>query len=121
MIEIIENFPENVVAIAAKGRLTRQDYDEVVIPKIEEALKGHEKIRCYYELGAEFSGMDAGAAWEDAVIGLEYWSRWERVAAVTDVPWIAHTLNAFRFLMPGRMKVFPVSEAAAARAWIIAA
>lgn len=45
-------------------------------------------------------------------------SQWERVAAVTDVSWIAHTLNAFRFLMPGKMKVFPTGEAEKARAWV---
>lgn len=118
MIEIIENFPEDVVAIVAKGRVTRQDYEEVLIPKIEEALKKYGKIRCYYELGSEFSGMDAGAAWEDMVLGLEHLSQWERVAAVTDVSWIAHTLNAFRFLMPGKMKVFPAGEAEKARTWV---
>ncbi|HQT26449.1 MAG TPA: STAS/SEC14 domain-containing protein [Burkholderiales bacterium] len=118
MIEIIESFPENVIGLIAKGRVTRKDYEEVLIPKIERMLREHEKVRCYYELGQEFEGMDAGAAWEDMIVGLEHFSKWERVAAVTDVQWIAHTLNAFRFLMPGRMKVFPTSEADAAREWV---
>jgi hypothetical protein len=120
MIEIIESFPSNVVGAIAKGRITRNDYDEVLIPRIKQTLQRHEKIRCYYELGPEFSGMDAGAVWEDMILGFEYLLRWERVAAVTDINWIAHALNAFRFLMPGRMKVFPTSETAQARAWIIA-
>ena len=29
-------------------------------------------------------------------------------------------MNAFRFLMPGEIKVFPTSRAAEARAWIVA-
>jgi len=45
----------------------------------------------------------------------------ERVAVVTDVEWIKQTMRFFSFLMPGAMRVFPTSEAAQARAWIIAA
>lgn len=50
MIEIIEGFPENVVAILAKGQVTRKDYLEVVIPAIDKALKRNAKLRLYYDL-----------------------------------------------------------------------
>ncbi len=121
MLETITGLPDNVVAFAAQGRLTRRDYDEVLTPAVEEALKRHPKIRCYYELGARFSGMDAGAAWEDFKLGIGHLTRWEKVAVVTDVEWIRHTMNAFRFLMPGEIRVFPTTEAAEARAWVAAA
>jgi hypothetical protein len=52
---------------------------------------------------------------------MEHLTRWERVAVVTDVEWIKQTMWFFSFLMPGAMRVFPASEAAQARAWIIAA
>jgi hypothetical protein len=52
---------------------------------------------------------------------MEHLTRWERVAVVTDVEWIKQTMRFFSFLMPGAMRVFPTSEAAQARAWIIAA
>ncbi|MGO9057741.1 MAG: STAS/SEC14 domain-containing protein [Candidatus Binataceae bacterium] len=54
-------------------------------------------------------------------MGVEHLSRWERVAVVTDVDWIRHAVYVFRFLMPGEIRVFAVSEAAAAREWITAA
>jgi SpoIIAA-like len=120
MIEIVEGFPEGVVGFAAKGRVTRQDYEHVLIPKVEGALRRHEKLRCYYELGSEFTGFEAGAMWEDFKIGVEHWSRWERVAVVTDIDWIRHTMSAFGFLMPGQVRVFATGQAAEARAWIAA-
>lgn len=118
MIEIIEGFPEGVVAFAAKGRVTAADYDKVLIPKVEEALKLHDKVRLYYELGSDFSGVDAGAAWKDFRLGVEHLRRWERMAVVTDVEWIRLAINAFRFLMPGHLRVFGTGQAADARAWV---
>ena len=52
---------------------------------------------------------------------MEHFLRWERVAVVTDVEWIKHTMRIFSFVMPADMRVFPVAEAAKARAWIVSA
>jgi hypothetical protein len=84
-------------------------------------LGRHDKLRLYYELGPEFMGLDAGAMWEDFKVGVGHLSRWERAAVVTDVEWMRHAVNAFRFLMPGQMRVFPTADAAEARAWIVTA
>lgn len=65
-----------------------------------------------------FSGIDAGAAWEDTKIGVEHLTRWERIAVVTDVDWMKHTFNAFRFLIPGQLRVFPTAQTSKARTWI---
>jgi hypothetical protein len=121
MIECIETFPDNVVGLVAKGHVTKEDYEKVLIPRVEAALKGHDKVRLYYELGSEFSGIDAGAAWEDLKVGVEHFTRWERMAVVTDVEWIRHMVNVFRFLMPGQMRVFATAKTAEARAWILSA
>ena len=120
MIELLKGFPEGIVAAVAKGRVTRRDYDEILIPAIEAAFGRRPKIRCYYELGGEFSGMDPGAAWEDFRVGFGHLAGWERVAVVTDVEWIRLAISAFRFLVPGEIRIFPASEAAEARRWIAA-
>lgn len=119
MIENIATFPDNVVGFIAKGQVTKKDYEQVLIPKVETALKRHEKIRLYYEFGSQFSGMDPGAAWEDLKTGVEHLTRWERAAVVTDIDWIRQSLNAFRFFVPGQLRVFPTAKAAEAQAWIV--
>lgn len=117
MIEQLAGFPDNVVAMAAKGHVTRDDYERVLIPSVRQALGQHPKIRCYYELGRDVQ-FDAGAVWEDFKIGLEYLSRWERIAVVTDVDWLRAAANAFRFLVPGEVRVFAMADVAQARDWI---
>ncbi|MFZ1125143.1 MAG: STAS/SEC14 domain-containing protein [Candidatus Baltobacteraceae bacterium] len=120
MIRILSAFPENVVALACEGRVTRKDYDDVLVPAVIVALHGHDKVRLYYEITPQFSGIEAGAVWEDFRVGMEHLGRWERIAVVTDIEWIVLTVNAFRFLLPGKVRVFGCSEADAAREWIVA-
>jgi hypothetical protein len=120
MIEQLSNFPDDVLAFVCKGRVTKADYDSVLVPAVMKALEKHKRVRLYYETAADFSGIDPGAMWEDFKVGMEHLTRWERVAVVTDVEWIKQTMRFFSFLIPGATKSFPTSEAAQARAWIIA-
>ncbi len=120
MIEILTGFPGNVVAAACHGHVTREDYKAVLEPAVAATLERHEKIRLYYDIGGDFEDIDPGAVWEDVKIGLGHLSRWERVAVVSDIPWIKRTMQFFGFLMPGEFRFFPTEEAAQARAWIVA-
>jgi SpoIIAA-like len=120
MIEVITGLPDNVVAFRAKGHVIRKDYDDVLVPKVKEAFAKHRKIRCLYELGPEFSGVTPGAMWEDFKCGIEHLASWERIAVVTDVEWIRLAMNAFRFIMPGEVRLFGTGQAAEARRWIAA-
>ena len=118
MIEQLSGFPDNVVAFVCSGRVTRADYDTVLVPAVTAALRKPGRMRLYYETGPDFAGLDLGAAWEDFMVGMETIARWERIAVVTDVEWIRHASGFFGFLMPAATKVFSRSEAARARVWI---
>lgn len=76
-----------------------------------------DKVRIYYEIAQDFAGIEPGAVWEDAKVGFAHWFRWERLAVVTDVEWIKHTLKIFG-LLPGELRSFPTTEADTARDWI---
>ena len=116
MIELIEDLPRNVVGIAVKGRVTKQECREILAPAIAKSLRWRSNIRLYYELGSRFPG----SGWDDLDLGFELAARCERIAIVTDVAWVRLTVKAIRFLIPGEIRVFDTIEAAAARAWIAA-
>jgi hypothetical protein len=119
VIATLEGFPAKVLAFVCKGRVTKRDYETVLIPTVEEALKQEGKVRLYYQIDPSFSGMEPGAMWDDFKVGIEHILRWDRIALVTDVDWIRYTLGAFGFMIPAIVKVFRVDEATKAREWIV--
>ena len=119
MIEALAGFPPKVLAFACKGHVTKDDYETVLIPAVEKALKQPGKIRLYYRTDPDFSGIAPGAMWDDFKVGMEHLFRWERIAVVTDVDWIRYTFRAFSFVIPGMAKVFRIDEEVKAREWIL--
>lgn len=118
MIEPLLGFPDDVLAFRYTGHVTKGDYDDVLVPAIMKALETQKTLRVYCEVNSDFSGLDAGAVWEDLKVGVGHLTRWERLAIVTDIEWIRQTLRVFSFIMPCPMRAFPTSEAAGARAWV---
>jgi hypothetical protein len=47
MIVQLTDFPENVVAFVCKGRVTKADYEGVVVPTVLNALQAQDKVRLY--------------------------------------------------------------------------
>lgn len=120
MMKLLDHLPENVVGIAASGQVDANDYESILMPAIETALQRHDRIRVLYQLGPDFIGFTTGAMWDDAKVGLAHWKAWERVAVVTDVPWVAHATRMFKFMMPSVVRIFSLNEQADAEKWVAA-
>jgi hypothetical protein len=57
-----------VLAIAALGKITHEDYRGTLVPRAE-AMMAHSPIRLLYVIGKEFIGFELEALWEDGVFG----------------------------------------------------
>ena len=123
MLEIISGLPDNVLGFTAKGKVTSEDYETILIPAVEKKLKNHEKVSLLYNLGDEFEGFEAGAMWDDAKVGLAHITKWDKIAIVTDVNWIEKAGKIFGFAIEtmsvtGDVKVFHNAELDQAKEWI---
>ena len=117
MIEPIPDLPDNVLGFLAKGVVTAEDYESRMVPAVEAMFARHEKVRCLYHLGENFSGFEAGAIWDDAKLGIKHLRGWEKMA-VAGVDWIRGALKIFSLAMPGRFRAFHNSEFRDAKRWI---
>ena len=120
MIELQTNVPASMVAAVAHGKVTGQDYDEVLVPAIEAGLRVAPKLALYYEFANDFEGFTAAAAWDDAVVGLRHFRDIDKAAVVADVGWVRQAVRMFAWMMPCPVKVFALAEAAAAKQWLAA-
>jgi hypothetical protein len=118
MVENIPDLPENVLGFTARGTVTANDYEAVIIPAVEAMFARQGKVRFLYHLGEDFSGIEAAAAWDDAKLGLKHLTGWEKMAVVSDVAWIRWSVRIFGLAMPGHVRVFANSELAEAKRWI---
>ena len=118
MIENIPNLPDNVLGFSAKGTVTADDYESVIIPAVEALFSRQGKVRFLYHLGTDFSGFEAAAVWDDTKLGLKHLTGWERMAVVSDVEWIRAAIRIFALAIPGDVRVFHNSELTEAIRWI---
>jgi hypothetical protein len=118
MIEQLSDLPSHVVGLTCSGRITRRDYETVLVPAIEAALMQHEKVRLYFQIAHDFSHIEPGVTYNFDV-GIDHLLRWDRIAIVTNLDWFRETVRAISFLMPGQVEIFSLDQAAEARAWIL--
>lgn len=119
MIERLQA-PDGVIAFRASGKVVASDYEDVLRPAVDAAVNEHGRIRIVLELGPEFDGYSAGAAWEDVKLWGPNLTKWERCAVVSDNRLINDAVKVFRVVMPGEVRVFPGGAVEAAIAWAAA-
>ncbi len=119
MIEIMSGFPDDVLAISGSGEISEDDYRKVLVPAAREKLRKFKKVRLFFHLGEGFTGYTAGAAWEDAKLGIGNWTGWGRIAVVTDVKWIAQAMRLMAPLFHHPLHVYANAELEIAKRWIV--
>ena len=118
MIERISGLPENVLGFTAKGVVTANDYESVIIPAVEEMFSRQEKLRFLYHIGEEAEGFEAAAMWDDTKLGLKHFTSWDRIAIVSDIEWMRIVIKAFGLAIPGQIRIFHNDELSSAMHWI---
>jgi hypothetical protein len=118
MLKIISGLPANVLGIEAEGAVTGADYETVLIPAVDEKLKGNKSMRMLYYLGPGFTGFSLKAMMDDAGVGIKNFSAWDRVALVSDHKLINGFAKFFGHLIPGEVKVFGNAWLDEAKKWI---
>jgi SpoIIAA-like len=121
MIEALGNLPAGVLGFKGSGKITRDEYREMMEP-IYRALERGGPVNLLFIVDDAFSGLDAGALWEDmkagGSVGLKHRSGWRRMAVVTDKDWIRHGAAAAGWLAPGELRIFDPGERDRASAWL---
>jgi len=118
MIEKIPDLPDNVLGFTAKGEITANDYELIIIPAVEELFSRYKKVRFLYHLGDELTGFETAAMWDDTKLGLKHLHGWERLAIVSDIEWIRSAVKIFGLIIPGHVRVFHNNEFSEAKRWI---
>ena len=120
MVERMGDMPDGVIGLRGSGKLTKEDYTDVLEPALKEAMDSGE-ARVVFVL-TDFDGLELGATFEDIKTGLgvelENRKSWKRLALVTDVDWVARAMRMFAWAMPGELGVYEdLGDLEGAKTW----
>jgi hypothetical protein len=118
MLHIIKNLPDQVLGIAAEGKVTGKDYEMILIPAVEAKIKAQKKVRFLYHLGDNFTGFSLDAMLDDSIIGIKNLKAWEKIAFVSDHEMINIFVKFFTHLIPAEIRVFKNKDLDKAIIWI---
>ena len=117
MFRLIEDLPPGVLGIEASGKVTHEDYQNILIPRAE-AMIAKGPVKLLYVAGKDFEGYELEALWDDSAFGVKHWHDFTRVAVVADQAWLRAAVTMFKPFLPCEVRLFNLSDLAAAKTWI---
>jgi hypothetical protein len=119
MVTVIDTSTPGALAFRLSGRLTRADYQEVLLPPIQATIERGEPIRVLAVI-EDFTGVEAGPLLNElkavATLGSGQSAIPSSFAVVTDADWVRRGVSLFGWMIPGKVRVF--TERADAEAWL---
>lgn len=119
MIELLPDMPEGVAGIRVSGRLRGDDLRKLTSDW--QQLLSADEIRIVEVIASDYEGFGPGGLVEDLKVGFgalfQRHSAFKRIAVVSDKGWVAHTLHALAWMVPGELAIFGLDELERAKEW----
>jgi hypothetical protein len=118
MIEIIPGLPPHVAAFYASGKITGQDYDEIINPLVKKIYEEYVKINFLLVINTSLCDYSIGAWMKDAILGFVYFTEWKKIGIVSNKRGIKNFTDIFGKLVPGSAKGFLMEDIELAKDWV---
>lgn len=118
MFKILPDTNGNILILAAEGKLTDEDYKEVLIPRLEAIIKDYGKAKLLLDMGNEFQGWETAALWDDAHFGFKHRNDFEKMGVIGAPKWFEWGLKVASLAISGDIKSFSPDEKEKAYRWI---
>jgi hypothetical protein len=118
MLSILPDTAGDLIVVQASDELTADDYQQVLVPLIEEKLPQYGPLRVVLYFDQSFTGMAAGAIWEDAKLGISHAEDFIRIAVVGGPVWVSWATALGNHLVRGEAKHFEERQFLQALHWV---
>jgi len=117
MITQITDVPNNMVAFRAEGEVTKDDF-EIVKETVADLVEKTGKLNYLLFLEDSPKEFTAGAWLQDAMLGIENLTKWNRAAIISDSEGVQKFTDLFSKVMPGEFRGFPKDDYQHAVDWV---
>lgn len=118
MLTPIENLPKHIFGVKAVGDVTADDLKNVLHPGLEALVKDFDEIYYLLVLETKVENFTAGAWFQDIAAGVEHFTKWKKMAIVTDQKVVESFTNAFSYVSPGQARGFTLAQLNEAIEWL---
>src|SRR5690606_28052779 len=119
MVEIITGLPEGMVGFRATGEVDKKDYTTIIEPAVDELEERTGKINFLLLLDTDISNYTPGAAFRDFLLGLKHFTKWHKMAIVSDQEGVNKFTDIISVVIPGEAKGFTKNQLEEAKAWLL--
>ncbi|MDF2385289.1 STAS/SEC14 domain-containing protein [Nostoc ellipsosporum NOK] len=117
MISLIANLPPDLLGIIATHEVSREEYEQVVLPAMQKQLSEMGSLNCLAVVDTTPGRFTAGEWWSAAMAALAKMGKWRHIAIVTDSERVNRLLEMFRQAIPAELRGFGPREVNEAIKW----
>jgi hypothetical protein len=118
MVELLPDFPPHVAAYRAEGAVSKEEYEDVVMRRIDTVANQYGKINFLVKLETSMSNYTPTAFLDYLKVSFEHFTKWNRMAIVTDERWVRISYETLSYLTPGEIRTYRLDEYEPAKQWV---
>jgi len=118
MVELLTDFPPHVAAYRAWGAISKEEYKEVVMARVDEVADEYGRINFLVLLETDIENYSVGAFIEYLQISFRHFNKWSHMAIVTDQQWVHKAYEILSPLVHGEVRGYRAIDYDAAKAWV---
>ena len=120
MIHFIDHLPSHVIGIEVTGHVTADEYEKTFAPVMKSFVEQQSSVNYLVSLKTNIGDFDAGVWWDDFKLAIKYFSKWNKIAVVSEQDGVVKVINTLGFAMPGKHKAFGPDKYQDAVEWVSA-
>jgi len=118
MVELLNDFPPYVAAYKATGHVHKDEYEQVVMARINEVAAQYEKINFLVLMDTDVWDYSFGSLVDYVKMTFEHFKQWNRLAIISNEQWLGKIYEVFGGLVYGKVKSFELNQYEEAKQWV---
>jgi hypothetical protein len=118
MVKLLEGFPPHVAAYEAQGKVDKDEYESIVMKRVDEVAAEYGKINFLVRLETGMENYSITALLKYLEVSFEHFKKWNRMAIVSDQQWVRVIYDTLSPLVPGKIKSYELQEYETAKQWV---
>jgi len=118
MVQLLEDFPPHVAAYKASGSVGKEEYERVVMKRVDEVAVEFGKVNFIVVLQTGMEDYTIGAFLQYLKVSFEHFFKWNRMAIVSDEQWVRRAYDFLGHIVHGEIRTYEIKRLDEAREWV---